>query len=124
PERTVFGITQFGREEFRQRLLMLLTEPSDEITFFVALSLMAGITRDEAVAALRRRVGRLEGRIARIAAQLASLRTTLPRLVLVEVEFQGAAMTAELAWVRTIIDDAESGALSWELQFDPTHPPN
>lgn len=115
PERTVYGITDHGREEFRHRLAMLLAEPSDDITFFVALSLMGGITRDEAVGALRRRVARLEGGIARTAAQLASLRATLPRLALIEVEFQAATLDAELAWVREVIADAESGALSWEL---------
>jgi hypothetical protein len=98
---------------------MLLATPSDSTTFYVALSLMAGITRDDAVSALRMRLAALDGAIARATAQVATLLETLPRLVLVEAEYLRAHFVAERAWVEQIIAEAESGELSWDLRFGP-----
>src|SRR5918998_1519058 len=61
PERTIYEITDAGREEFLTWLRELLREPVKEYTQFAAgLSFLPGLPPEEAVALLEERVRRLE----------------------------------------------------------------
>src|ERR671928_374209 len=60
PERTVYEITDTGREEFLTWLRELLREPVKEYTQFAAgLSFLPGLPPEEAIALLEERVERL-----------------------------------------------------------------
>ena len=53
-------------------------------------------------------------------AQLEDLDTPeidLPRLFLVEDEYQRTVVEAELDWVRSLIDDLRSGRLTWSDEW-------
>src|ERR687894_837609 len=64
PERTIYEITDAGREEFLTWLRELLREPVKEYTQFAAgLSFMPGLPPEEAIALLEERVRHLEGEI-------------------------------------------------------------
>ena len=41
----------------------------------------------------------------------------LPRLFLIEDEYRAAVLTAEIAWLRGVLADLDSGALTWDAQL-------
>ncbi|MBV2364208.1 PadR family transcriptional regulator [Streptomonospora nanhaiensis] len=114
PERTVYRITDEGRRELRSRLRYLLERPDPDTTLLAAaVSFMGCLPTGEVRYCLRSRAAALEGAIAGADAQAADLRRELPRLLLLENEYTRAVWAAELAWVRGILADLESGALTW-----------
>ncbi len=117
PERTTYDATVRGREAFVARLTHLLGTPSDQPTYHAALSLVAGLTSEQTVEALERRVAALDAELETATSRIADALEWLPRLVLIEVEYLQSQLRAEQDWTRAIIDDARSGALSWNLKF-------
>jgi DNA-binding PadR family transcriptional regulator len=114
PERTIYGITDAGREEFLTWLRELLREPVKEYTQFAAgLSFLPGLPPEEAIALLETRVGRLEVETGEMRSRLDYAREhyNLPRLFVVESEHELMLREAELEWVRGIIKDMEAGEL-------------
>jgi DNA-binding PadR family transcriptional regulator len=114
PERTVYGITGAGREEFLTWLRELLREPVKEYTQFAAgLSFLPGLPPEEAIELLQERVRRLERETVEMRSRLdaAMEEYDLPRLFLVESEHELMLREAELGWVRALVDDMEAGRL-------------
>ncbi|MER6173755.1 hypothetical protein [Streptosporangium sp. NPDC001681] len=68
----------------------------------------------EVVAALEERVASLEARLSDLDADLAATAEFLPRLFLVESEYQRAMVMAELNYVRGLADDPRAGRLDWD----------
>ena len=121
PERTVYRITDEGREEFQTWLNELLSTPVAEYPLFmVAVNFLAYLPPKEAVSTLQRRVVALESAIAGLDTALRSLQEEfhLPRLYLIEQEYMRAMRQAELAWVRAVIADIRSGRLAWYVWAD------
>ena len=118
PERTIYEITDAGREEFLTWLRELLREPVKEYTQFAAgLSFLPGLPPEEAMALLEERVRRLEAETGEMRSRLDDAREqyNLPRLFVVESEHELMLREAELEWVRGIIRDMETGALGRPL---------
>ena len=113
PERTVYAITDAGREEIMAWLRELLAQPVNEYPQFgAALAFFAALDKNEVVRLLKVRVALLEGQAAGDDKQLnAFLDMGLPRLFLVEGEYAVAMKRAERDWVRRLIDDIEGGRL-------------
>jgi len=114
PERTVYGITGAGREEFLTWLRELLREPVKEYTQFAAgLSFLPGLPPEEVVALLQERVRRLERETKELRSRLDSAmeQLNLPRLFLVESEHELMLREAELSWVRKLVEEIEAGEL-------------
>ncbi|MEH1128117.1 PadR family transcriptional regulator [Micromonospora sp. CPCC 206061] len=118
PERTVYAITETGRDEFGAGLRELVREPRQEYPAFAAgLEMLHTIDGDEAAEMLARRCVRLEAEIAAYAEVLAGvMRRGVPRAGLIEVEYAQAMRQAELTWIRGLIDDIQSGALPWDAE--------
>lgn len=105
PERTIYRITEAGRAELRDWTRELVSTPQPEHPRFKAgLSMLAVLPPDEVADALRERVVALERAIAAQRATLA-VEPDLPRLFLVENEYELAVRAAELAWVRGLLDE-------------------
>lgn len=103
PERTIYRITESGHAELRDWTRELVATPQPEHPRFKAgLSVLAALTPDEAVAALREREAGLARAIAVRRASLAE-HADVPRLFLVETEYELAVREAELAWVRGLL---------------------
>lgn len=114
PKRTVYKITDAGRFEMRSWLSELLAHPVKEYLHYEAgLSLMLALPPEEAVTLLQRRCTILENRIVEFGAELDQVRQTygLKRIHLLEADYMGALIRAEIDWTRALIDEIESGEL-------------
>ncbi|MFI5611215.1 PadR family transcriptional regulator [Amycolatopsis sp. NPDC051903] len=112
PERTIYRLTDAGRAELEDWVAELLGEPDLEPTKFRAgLSIMASLGPDEVVALLATRLVTLDERIEQQSAALDAARAEVPRLFLVEGEYELALLRAEAEWVRGLRRDLTSGAL-------------
>ena len=113
PEKTVYSITDDGREEILDWLRDLLAQPVNEYPQFgAALAFFAVLPKEEVVRLLKLRSALLDGQIAGSQKQLKTfLEMGLPRLFLIEGEYSEAMKQAELDWVRQLIHDIESGTL-------------
>ena len=113
PERTVYAITETGREEIMAWLRELLAQPvNDYPQFAAALAFFAALDQVEVVRLLKVRIALLEGQAAAEEKQLKNfMELGLPRLFLVEGEYALAMKRAEVDWVRKLIVDIERGGL-------------
>jgi DNA-binding PadR family transcriptional regulator len=113
PERTVYAITETGREEIMAWLRELLAQPVNEYPQFgAALAFFAALDQDEVVRLLKVRTALLEGQAAGEEKQLKTfMEMGLPRLFLVEGEYGLAMKRAEVDWVRKLIVEIEGGRL-------------
>lgn len=111
PERTVYRITEAGRQEMLDWTRELLSAPEPEHPRFAAgLSVQMVLPPDEVIALLRVRLGALEASIAARRAAHAEHLEQVPRLFLVEEEFALAMLEAEAAWTGGLLDELVSGA--------------
>ena len=124
PERTVYGITAAGRQEMTEWMSDLVAFPAKEYPIFeTALSLLGVLPPDEVVPLLEQRLDSLEVQIASGRGALEKLYETLPRLFLVENEYQLHMVEAEAAWVRGFLDELREGTLPGIEEWKAFHAP-
>lgn len=118
PERTVYTITQAGRDELQMWMADLLSEPTGEYPKFgAALAFVVGVGRQQTLDLLKMRAGRVESQIAANDKVVEGL-SSLPRIVLIEGEYVQALRRAELTWLRGIIDDIATGRLWSDAEIE------
>ncbi|HZN81625.1 MAG TPA: PadR family transcriptional regulator [Mycobacterium sp.] len=109
PERTVYQITDAGRDELIAWTRELIAEPEAEQTRFVAgLSVLAVLNPQDVVELLRRRLERLTQSVDSLTALLETA-SDVPRLFLIEDEYRIAMTRAEADWVRSLLDELTAG---------------
>jgi DNA-binding PadR family transcriptional regulator len=114
PERTVYAVTPVGRKVAIDWLRDMLAEPQNEFPEFpVALSFLGLVTPEDTLPLLEARLGFLAGRERKLEADLAAYSATLPRVLLLENEFQLAVARAERQWVEAIVADIRDKTLDW-----------
>jgi DNA-binding PadR family transcriptional regulator len=102
PERTVYGLTEAGRDEFLGWLRELLREPVKEYTQFAAgLTYLVALPPSEALALLEER--------------------TLLHEEEVENEHELVLREAELEWVRRLVREIETGELEGLREWESFH---
>jgi len=117
PERIVFGITDAGRETAREWLREMLHTTGGEFPDFIAaVSILFGLDPEDARRQLELRAERLEAELAETEAQLTAV-PGLPRLFLLEEEYRRAVLTAEVDWLRGVIEDLRAGRLTWSEEW-------
>ena len=118
PERTVYEITAAGRQTARRWLEVMLAEPRQEYPEFpAALSHVLMLEPAELADVLDRRAQRLASALAVFdASAAAEAEQGLPRIAVLEAEYQRAVLEAEAGWVRSVIADLRSGKLTWSRQ--------
>jgi len=122
PERTVYRITDAGRAEFKDWVGELVSTPEQEYPRFgVALSVLGALTPDEATSLLRQRLDRMREQIVHQRESMAHHRRELPRLFLVEVEYDLAVREAELTWVSTLLEELTTGSFPGLAQWRRFH---
>lgn len=118
PERTLYGITDDGREEALEWLSDLLAVPAREYPIFeTALSLMGVIHPDEVTRLLEERLASLEVQAASARGGLMKLYETLPRIFLVETEYQLHMVEAQAEWIRGFLREVKEGTLDGVEQW-------
>jgi DNA-binding PadR family transcriptional regulator len=113
PERTTYQITEQGMAELRDWLGELLSVPEDERGGFVTALSEAGILPpDEVISLLTTRLSTLDKDNATQQADLARWAERLPRVLLVEAEYQLAMRVAQAGWLRGLIGEIVEGTIS------------
>lgn len=116
PERTVYELTARGRETAYQWLADMLARPRAEYPAFpAALSFASLLGRERLLVLLEERATEVAERRDALAAELVS-DPALPRIVLIEAEYQHAMDEAELAWLAAVADDLRGGRLDWSAE--------
>ncbi|GGJ81861.1 PadR family transcriptional regulator [Pilimelia anulata] len=114
PERTTYRITDHGRTTLEEWLRAMLATPAQEYNEFpAALSFLPTLTPAATLTALAERCTRLDDRLAALDAEIAEVTSFLPRLFAIESEFQRQVVTAELSYVRSLIDDLRTDRITW-----------
>jgi DNA-binding PadR family transcriptional regulator len=123
PERTVYALTDAGREELRDWLRDLIAEPQHEYPGFVAaLSLIGALPPSQAVPLLRQRLERLaEGQteIRRLIDD--TLARGIPELFLVEEEYRLALLEAESTFVTGLVARITDPHTGWGPMWAEFH---
>jgi DNA-binding PadR family transcriptional regulator len=110
PERTTYRITDDGRIELIDWVRELVSTPrTEESGFRAGLSVLPVLHPDEATALLRQRAERLESQLAADRAQIDGLKGRIPRLFLIESEYDVALIQADIDWTRALADEFAGG---------------
>src|SRR5712691_5294457 len=117
PERTVYRVTPDGEDELILWLRDLLSTPVREPSqFMAALAHLLQLDPPDALQQLQLRSVNLDATIAAMHAVERGVGAFVGRGAIIEVEYARALLEAELAWVRSIIDDLKSGKLNWSFE--------
>jgi len=112
PERTVYAITDLGEAELTDWMRELVsTLVPEQRRFRAALSVLGVLPPAEVVELLAQRLRALEVTIAGEEASLARLSQDLPRVFLIEAEYELAMWRAEAEWVRKLLEEVRAGTL-------------
>jgi DNA-binding PadR family transcriptional regulator len=122
PERTLYGLTAAGRTEMHDWLADLLAVPVKEYpSFEAALSLMGALHPDEAAGLLAERAEALDVRAAALRGVMDALDGRLPRIFLVESEYELHMIEAEASWVRGLLQELDKGTLTGAAEWRTWH---
>jgi len=113
PERTVYRITDDGLAEVDDWLAELLgTSAKEFLRFEAGLSLMGVLPPERVVALLDQRVAALQERLSELDAVIAATTGNgVPRVFLVEMDFERAIVDADCAFTDQLARDIESDRL-------------
>jgi DNA-binding PadR family transcriptional regulator len=118
PERTVYELTDTGREAATEWIADMIAVPRNEFPQFpAALSFVMLLGPDKAREVLEQRAAALAAVLQEIDADLAQVPAGLPRVTLMDDEYRRAVTAAELAWVTGVVDDLRAGTLTWNYEM-------
>jgi hypothetical protein len=96
----------------------MISTPAREFPEFpAALSFLPNLTPADATAALATREDRLVQRLAELDADLTQGSSFLPRIFLIETEYLRQVASAELGYVRKLIDDLRTKRVTWPSSY-------
>jgi DNA-binding PadR family transcriptional regulator len=126
PERTVYRITDEGRTELEEWLSELLGKATKEYPQFEAgLSLMGVLPPPVVVRLLHQRIAALQARLSELEAIVqAAIRNGVPRVFLVEMDYERAIVDADCAFTEQLADDIESETLDGVTFWQGVHAAN
>jgi hypothetical protein len=123
PERTVYTLTDAGRDELRDWLRELVQQPQHEYPAFVAaLSLITALPPSQVLDLLRTRLTHLAQQRAEIRGLIdTSLASGVPGLFLIEEEYRLALLRTESAFVDGLIKKIGDPATDWTRTWAEFH---
>ncbi|MGN7382421.1 PadR family transcriptional regulator [Paenibacillus sp. SAFN-117] len=118
PDLIVYEITDLGRNAAYSWIREMISKPAQEfLEFPAAVSFLAMLTPQDVALLFKQRIDALENTLARLQDQFeigASL--GLPRLFLLEAEYQRTLLVAEVEWLQSVIADIQSHKLTWSME--------
>jgi len=128
PERTTYQITAQGLAELRDWLAELLSIPEEERGGFVTALSEAGILPpDDVIRLLTIRLATLDKANDAHRADMKLWTERLPRILLIETEYQLAMRLAQATWVRGLLRELVEGTISgmdgWRQLHETGQPP-
>jgi DNA-binding PadR family transcriptional regulator len=118
PERTVYELTDAGRAAAATWLADMIAKPRNEFPQFpAALSFVMILGPEQALAAMEERARSLTTSLAELEDSLQQYSGTLPRITLMDDEYQRAVTNAELTWLTSVIEDLRAGTLTWNYEM-------
>jgi len=123
PERTVYAVTDAGRNELRDWLRELVKEPHHEYPRFVAaLSLIGALPPSDVVELLSRRLRRLSEQRGEIRELIENtVAAGVHPLFLIEEEYRLALLDAEASFVERFIDQINHPTTGWGPMWAEFH---
>ncbi|TME05777.1 MAG: PadR family transcriptional regulator [Chloroflexi bacterium] len=123
PERTIYKLTESGREVLVRIVSDILSQPRREYPHFAAgLMFMHHLDAPQAAEHLRNRAAALKATTEKLTRILAELRADgVSRLSLIELEHKIAMLDAERKWVNNLEKEVNDGRLEWKVGLDPDH---
>lgn len=113
PERTVYRVTDAGRDAYEARTHELITGmPYEPRRFTAGVMLLNALAPEQAARLLGDRLVSLRAQIAAFDVVLGE-HAHLPRVHMLEIEFAQTLLRAEQRWVEGVRDDIEAGRLAW-----------
>lgn len=117
PERTVYELTDAGRDTLRRWTRAMLSDVAREFPEFpAALASLMVLSPDDVLAQLTTRAEKLKAEIDERSAELAAV-GDLPRLFTLDDEYTLTIKRAELRWVEGVVDALRSGELTWSEEW-------
>jgi DNA-binding PadR family transcriptional regulator len=123
PERTIYQLTEPGRELLVKVVSDIIARPTREyINFAAGLMFMHHLEASQAVQLLGERTVALAAITAKLTRIMGELRTAgVTRLALIELEHKIAMLEAEGEWVRKLEREITNGKLEWKAGIDSGH---
>ncbi|TVT20155.1 helix-turn-helix transcriptional regulator [Amycolatopsis rhizosphaerae] len=125
PERTVYAMTEAGRDAFVDQTREMLAFPAPEYPQYpVALSAASELDRQDAIDQLKMRVIALRARIAADEVVAKEVRDReLPVMYWIDHLYDHHQRRSQLAWTEQLVADLESGRIPWpDAKKPPPHP--
>jgi DNA-binding PadR family transcriptional regulator len=121
PERTVYGLTESGRDTFVEQVRAMLAAPAQEYPqYTVALSAACELDEADALEQLKMRVVNLRAQIAADEVFVEHvLGRKLPRMYWIDYAYVCNQRRSELDFTVKLIEDLESGRLAWPDENQP-----
>ena len=123
PERTIYELTEAGRDLLVKVVSEILARPTREYPNFAAgLMFMHHLEAHQAAQLLDERVAALAAKTEKLTRVMAELRTAgVTRLALIELEHKIAMLEAEREWVRKLEREITDGRLEWKAGMGSGH---
>jgi DNA-binding PadR family transcriptional regulator len=120
PERTIYGLTESGRDILHRVVSEIIAQPHREYQHFSAgLMFMHHLPAEEAARLLDERAQALHAVITKLSSLLDELLASHTRLSLIELEHKIALIQAERDWVSKIAKEITGGKLEWKAGMQP-----
>ena len=123
PERTIYQLTEPGRQLLVKVVSEIVARPVREYANFAAgLMFMHHLEAKQATQLLGERVVALGATSEKLTRIMGELRTSgVARLALIELEHKIAMLEAERDWVSTLEREITEGRLEWQAGIDSGH---
>jgi len=115
PERTVYALTESGRDVFVEQTRAMLATPAQEYPRYpVALSAASELDQPDAMERLRTRVVNLRAQIAADQVLIDHvLAERVPAMYWIDCAYLHHQRQSELDWTERLIEDLDSGRITW-----------
>lgn len=118
PDRTVYAITEKGRETALSWLTDIISKPTNEYPEFpAALSFLPLLSVKEVFGAFEKRVTFLNEKLSLMKHQYEEAKVILPRVLLLDSEYKMTIISAEIEWARSILEDMRIKKIDWNLEW-------